>query len=341
MYKILTVEKRNSLVLQLKRERDRKVAYRINAVLLSDEGWTPPQIAQALFLGEETVRDYLKAYQQEERLSFNHKGSKPILSEEESKILSDHLESQIYLKIKDIQAYVRETFKKELSIPTLHLWLKKNKFSYKKPKLVPKGADVEVQKAWIAGYQDLMNQADLDGDPVLFGDSVHLSQQTRPSYGWIKKGQDKAIETTSARKRVNLMGALNLESMSFTYQDFETINSTSTIKFFKKLEAAYPKAGKIHWILDNAGYFTSDEVTKYLETSRIKVHYLPPRCPNLNPIERLWKIMHEYVSNNKVYGKFKDFKAALFGFFDTTLPNITEILVSRITDNFHLINPAK
>jgi len=341
MYKILTVEKRNSLVLQLKRERDRKVAYRINAVLLSDEGWTSPQIARALFLGEETVRDYLKAYQEEERLSFNHKGSKPLLTQEESKSLSDNLESEIYVKIRDIQAYVRETFKKELSIPTLHLWLKKNKFSYKKPQIIPKGADVETQKAWIAGYEDLMNQAALDGDPVLFGDSVHPSQQTRPSYGWIKKGQDKAIETTSARKRVNLMGALNLESMRFIYQDFETINSASTIEFFNKLEAAYPKARKIHWILDNAGYFTSDEVTKYLETSRIKVHYLPPRCPNLNPIERLWKIMHEHVSNNKVYGKFKDFKAALFRFFDTTLPNITEILISRITDNFHLINPAK
>ena len=137
------------------------------------------------------------------------------------------------------------------------------------------------------------------------------------------------------------MGALNLECMSFFYQDFETINSQATIKFFKKLEEGYPNARKIHWILDNAGYFTRDEVTKYLETSRIKVHYLPPRCPNLNPIERLWKIMHEYVSNNKVYGKFKDFKAALFGFFDTTLAKITEILVSRIMDNFHLIKSCK
>jgi transposase len=341
MYKILTVEKRDSLVLRLKTERDRKVAYRINVVLLSDEGWTSPKIARALFLGEDAVRDYLEIYQEEERLSFNHKGSKPLLTQEESKILSDHLESQIYVKIKDIQAYVREAFKKELSISTLHLWLQKNNFSYKKPKLIPKGADVEAQKAFIADYEALMNEAAIEGDPVLFGDSVHPSQQTRPAYGWIKKGQDKEIETTGARKRVNLMGALNLECMSFFYQDFETINSQATIEFFKKLEGAYPHARKIHWILDNAGYFTSDEVTKYLETSRIKVHYLPPRCPNLNPIERLWKIMHEHVSNNKVYGKFKDFKAALFGFFDTSLPNITEILVSRITDNFHLINPAK
>jgi transposase len=341
MYKLLTVEKRVSLVLRLKTERDRKVAYRINAVLLSDEGWTCPQIARALFLGEDTVRNYLKIYQEEERLSFNHKGSKPLLTQEESKILSDHLENRIYVKIKDIQAYVRETFKKEMSIPTLHSWLKKNNFSYKKPKLIPKGANVEVQKAFIADYEALMNEASIEGDPVLFGDVVHPSQQTRPSYGWIKKGQDKEIETTGARKRVNLMGALNLEDMSFLYQDFETINSEATLKFFKKLEKAYPKARKIHWIVDNAGYFKSDEVTKYLEKSRIKVHYLPPRCPNLNPIERLWKIMHEYVSNNKVYGKFKDFKAALFGFFDTTLANITKVLVNKITDNFQIINPAK
>jgi transposase len=341
MYKILTVEKRDSLVLQLKTERDKRVAYRINTVLLSDEGWTPPQIARALFLGEGAIRDYLEAYREEERLSFNHKGSEPLLTQAESKALSEHLESTLYVKIKAIQVYVREAFQKVLSISTLHLWLKKNNFSYKKPKLTPKGSDGEVQKAWISAYEDLMNQAALDGEPVLFGDSVHPSQQTRPSYGWIKKGQDKEIETTGARKRVNLMGALNLECMSFFYQDFETINSQATIEFFKKLEAAYPKARKIHWILDNAGYFKCEEVKKYLETSRIKVHYLPPRSPNLNPIERLWKIMHEYVSNNKIYGKFKDFKDALFGFFDTTLPNIKEVLITRVTDNFHIINPAK
>lgn len=218
MYTKLTTEKKNSLVLQLKTERDKRVAYRINAVLISDEGWSLMQIAQALFLDEETIRRYLSAYEEENRLSPQHKGSKPLLMERESEALSAHLESQIYVKIKDIQAYVRKTFQKEISIPALHLWLKKNKFSYKKPRIIPKGADVETQKAWIAGYEDLMNQAVLDGDPVLFGDSVHPSQQTRPSYGWIKKGQDKAIETTSARKRVNLMGALNLESMSFTYQ---------------------------------------------------------------------------------------------------------------------------
>lgn len=85
---------------------------------------------------------------------------------------------------------------------------------------------------------------------------------------------------------MNLMGALNLESMSFIYQDFEIINSGATIEFFKKLETAYPNACKIHWIGDNAGYFKSEEGAQ-LETSRLEGHYLPPRCPNLNPTGRL------------------------------------------------------
>ncbi len=50
--------------------------------------------------------------------------------------------------------------------------------------------------------------------------------------------------------------------------------------------------------------------------------------------------MHEYVSDNKVYQKFKDFKKSLFHFFDHTIPNIKDILVSRITDTFQTL-PVK
>ena len=47
--------------------------------------------------------------------------------------------------------------------------------------------------------------------------------------------------------------------------------------------------------------------------------------------------MHEYVSNNRAYKKFKDFKESLFNFFDNTIPNIIDVLISRVTDNFRVI----
>jgi hypothetical protein len=52
MYNQLTTEKRNSLVLQLKTERDKRVAYRISAVLLLMKVW-------ALFLDEETSTPFV------------------------------------------------------------------------------------------------------------------------------------------------------------------------------------------------------------------------------------------------------------------------------------------
>jgi hypothetical protein len=64
--------------------------------------------------------------------------------------------------------------------------LKVTIFSYKKPKLVPKNVDPVKQKAFIDFYENLMNEASLERDPVLFGDSVYPSHQTRTSYGWIK-----------------------------------------------------------------------------------------------------------------------------------------------------------
>jgi transposase len=331
---------RSSLLLLHRKERDKRVADRVKAVLLYDDGWTPARIAEALLIEENTVRKHIKAYEEEERINLDHKGSQPILTPEESKALSDHLESKVYVKIKDIQAYVSISFSKKMGISTLYRWLTSNGFSYKKPKVVPKNVDVTKQQEFIRLYEKIMNEAALEGEPVLFGDSVHPSQQTRPAYGWIKKGKDKPLETTGARKRVNLMGVLNLETMKFGYQEFDTINGEAAVAFLKKVEVMYPDTERIHLIWDQAGYHTSQEVSKFLETSRIKVYYLPPRSPNLNPIERLWKIMHEYVSNNRVYEKFKDFKKGLFDFFDHVMPNIIDTLVSRITDNFQTL-PTK
>ena len=341
MYRILTEIERSELLSRHKTEKEKRIADRIKAVLLVDEGWSYEEIAKALFLDDSTVRTHVKKYMDYRELKASHKGSKSLLTSAESAELEVHLTEHMYLKIKGIQAHIRVTYKKELAIPTIHLWLKKHHFSFKKPKLVPMNADPKAQAEFIAHYNKLMIEASLEGDPVLFGDSVHPTQQTRLAYGWVKRGSEKLIEVNSGRKRVNIMGALMLETMRFTYKEFDTINGQSAIKFLKIIEETYPAARKIHLIWDQAGYHTCKEVEEYLSTSRVKVHFLPPRSPNLNAIEPLWKVMHEYVSNNRAHEKFKGFKKELFDFFDLTMPNIFDILVDRITDNFHIRSLAK
>ena len=75
----------------------------------------------------------------------------------------------------------------------------------------------------------------------------------------------------------------------------------------------------------------------FLKKTKIQIHILPPYSPNLNPIERLWKIMHEYVRNNQYFGNTKSFRSAIDNFFNDIIPRITEKLYSRINSNFQII----
>ena len=78
-------------------------------------------------------------------------------------------------------------------------------FAYRKPKALPRVADVERQAAFIAFYANLLNNLPVD-EAVYFSDAVHPEYQSKPSHGWARKGSNPAIQTTSGRGRVNIHG---------------------------------------------------------------------------------------------------------------------------------------
>ena len=105
-----------------------------------------------------------------------------------------------------------------------------------------------------------------------------------------------------------------------------------------KSRAQYQTINTIHLILDKAGYHRSFLVAEEALKLNIKLHFLPPYSPNLNPIERLWKVMNEQVRNNRFFKGAKDFKEAINSFFDSILPSIGNKLDRRINDNFQRLN---
>ena len=96
----------------------------------------------------------------------------------------------------------------------------------------------------------------------------------------------------------------------------------------------------IHIILDQAGYNKSAEVRKHAFELGIHLHYLPAYSPNLNSIERLWKVMNEKTRDNVFFKTAKEFKSRMRNFFDEELPEILPNLRSRITDKFHIKKTA-
>ena len=133
-------------------------------------------------------------------------------------------------------------------------------------------------------------------------DRVHPSQATKITYGWIRTGKEKRIETTASRTRVNVLGAIELGNLSQAVTEkYDTINSESIASFFEVVRSQYNSSGTIHMILDGAGYNRSEASAKAAIKYNIELHPLPPYSPNLNPIERLWKVMNEKVRNNRFF----------------------------------------
>lgn len=404
----LTEEQKQKLEEQHKAEDDGRIRDRIKAVLLSSEGWRQRQIAIALRVHETTVWGHLNDYLREEKLKPQSGGSSSKLDKISTKELITHLELNTYPSTKEIVDYVKQTYGVSYSQQGMHDWLTKHRFSYKKPKGTPAKFNQARQEEFIKKYETLKATISPE-ELILFMDSVHPTQETKITHGWIRKGVEKLIATVASRKRINLTGAINLNTMSLIIDEYKTIDGSATVEFLKKIEAAYPDATKIHIIADGGSAHTSNEVALFLSqpnavnrlyleqtyaielpgnnqvlTKKIKsklavvmvkepglfenmavlkmnkltarqlleslrappphprlvLHILPPYSPNLNPIERVWKVMNEMVRNNQVFKTFAEFKSSIQTFFDETWDIMSSELRGRINDKFQRLKPV-
>jgi len=211
---------------------------------------------------------------------------------------------------------------------------------YHKPKVIPRKLDEEKQKAFIANYEKVLNSLP-DDEAVLFADAVHPTHAARPAGCWAPSQENLAIEQTSGRQRINIHGAVDLETGQTRMIEVETVDAASTIRLLESIEAFYPMLVLIHVFLDNARYHHAKIVREWLAQPgrRIKLHFIPPYCPHLNPIERLWGVMHKHVTHNKSYATCAQFADATLGFLREKVPRNWPRFRDSVTDNFRIISP--
>ena len=335
----LTFNEKQKLLAQHSTTRDGRVRDRIKSVIHASNGWSPEEIADALLLHESTVRQHLNDYNDSKKLKPENGGSQSYLSATNTEELIAHLSEKTYFHTHHICAYIKEKYNVTYSVAGLNKWLHRNGFSYKQPKGVPHKFDSEKQQEFIDFYETL--KAEVEEDELFFMDATHPTQATKLSYGWIRKGQDKTIKTTGSRSRLNLIGAMNLNQIDKAYvKRFDKVNGESIEDFFEQIRAYVNHNRPLHRVIDGAAYHRARAVKDKAKQLNITLHYLPPYSPNLNPIERLWKVMNQHARNNRYFASTKDFRAAIDNFFEVTLPKIGGDLSSWINDNFQVLNQA-
>jgi len=323
---------------------EQRLARRANAMLLLDDGWSCERVAEALYLDDDTVRDWRKTYDEkglDGLKRFDGGGSASCLSPAQEQELATYVSEGLPHSSREVGVFLWQRFgvvyeSRSGLIALLH----RLGFEYKKPQSFGCGMDAREQQAFIDSYEKLMNSRDRD-EVVMFADAVHPVHAARAVGCWARPEETPAVAQTTGREHINIHGALDLETGKTAIIEVESVDAASTIKLLETIEAKFPLMALIHVFLDNARYHHAVLVQQWLAQPgrRIKLHFIPTYCPHLNPIERLWGLMHRHLTHNRSWRSLRVFADAVLGFLREKVPARWADFCDSVTDNFRIIDP--
>lgn len=138
------------------------------------------------------------------------------------------------------------------------------------------------------------------GDVAVYLDEVDIHLNPKIGPDWMNRGKQKKVLTPGQNAKQYLCGALDVASGCVEYVVGERKNSPLFLSMLDRLLKVYSQATVIHVVLDNFRIHSSKQVQAWMKQHghRIRLHFLPPYCPDHNKIERKWRDLHAAVTRN-------------------------------------------
>jgi transposase len=156
------------------------------------------------------------------------------------------------------------------------------------------------REAAIRAVQTLIDTLPKDQIAV-WEDEADIDLNPRIGLDYMLPGTQRTVMTPGKNVKRYIAGAMDAKTDRVTWTIGERKNSTLFIAMLKKLLTVYPHAKVIHVICDNYTIHDSKQTRTWLAEHgrRLRLHFLPPYCPDDNRIERvIWREMHANVTVN-------------------------------------------
>jgi len=205
---------------------------------------------------------------------------------------------------------------------------------YRKTGTIPAKADTTVQEEFLNNeLQPRLDEAKQGKRTVFFVDAAHFVLGAFLGFLW--SFTRVFVRSPSGRQRFNVLGALNaITKELITVTNNAYITSIQVCELLDKISKSV--TGPITIILDNARYQRCHLVMNHAKELGIELLFLPSYSPNLNLIERLWKMIKKECLNSRYYENFALFSSTIKNFMETMNQTHQAQLNSLLTLNFQL-----
>ena len=158
-------------------------------------------------------------------------------------------------------------------------------------------------------------------------DEVHFQQQGSRCRMWIPpETKDPVVYHHPTRKSVGYFAAVRLRDGKLLFRRetgrFNGETFWTFLKVFREVSAVPGR--RVMAISDNAQYHRSKLHLEWRDqqASQFGLDFLPPYSPDLNPIERVWKLTRRLCLHNRYFGLLDGVVAAVeTQFAEWTKPN--------------------
>jgi transposase len=296
-----------------------------SVILLSDGGHTIPGIAEILGCSPETVKRVRKLFRQGGIAALTPKTSSGRPSKA-TPSFRDALAEAVCTPPQDLgygfatwsTARLAAHLAKEMGIrfsnDQIRRLLHQEGFSVHRPKHTMKGKRDEAAYEKAKGQlRRLKKKALIQDAPeaLIFQDEVEIHRHPALARIWAPVGCQPEVPAPGKNEKKVIYGGVDYATGKTTYTVADTKSGVHFLAFLIALVAAY--AGrKIRLICDNGRFHHTKAVQQWLAEHRdqIEIFWLPPYCPSLNLIERLWGHMKRTVLANVLYKTITDLVAA-------------------------------
>ena len=139
---------------------------------------------------------------------------------------------------------------------------------------------------------------------IWYEDECHFQQHGTRCRLWVPpEEKDPIIQHAPTRKSMALFGAVSAGTGEMVTMDATIFNAETFLQFLQKVIRSKKRGKKIILILDNARYHHATMIQPWLAKRKDKIQllFLPPYSPDLNNIERVWKMTRRICTHNRYF----------------------------------------